>query len=428
MKIAFFVWEFYPELVGGLGTYAIEITRKYLELGHDVTVFTLNPGDLPTHELWRGVFIHRPKIIDLSNVFPLFVTEDLRRWGTNLKMFCDIFSYNHLSASKFINELMRKEHEHYDIVAVHDWMSAVAGRVIKKELPTLPIAFHVHSTEQLRSGGLGSEVIRHFESSMANYADRIITVSYAMRDHLTSIGFPYDKIRVAWNGCSPEKYDPSLAKMNEVNDLKRKYDIAPEEKVVLFIGRLTWIKGIQNLVQATPSILKDFPKTKFVILGKGETYDDLVRLAQRIGVEKQIKFRSDFVSEDERILHYAMADLCVFPSISEPFGIVSLEAMSMGKPVVVGARGVSGFREQVVNSGPETCGVHINGEDPNDIAWGIKEILTNPERAKNWGENGRKRVQQYFTWDKVAKNTLAIYEEICKECKVESEEKVDMPP
>jgi glycogen synthase len=112
LRIAFFVWEFYPELVGGLGTYAIEITRKFIELGHDVTVFTLNTGDLPTHELWRGVYIHRPKIIDLSNVFPLFVTEDLRRWGTNLNMFCNIFSYDHTSASKFINDLIRKEKEH----------------------------------------------------------------------------------------------------------------------------------------------------------------------------------------------------------------------------------------------------------------------------------------------------------------------------
>ncbi|MDQ1278977.1 MAG: glycogen synthase [Thermoproteota archaeon] len=411
MRIAFFVWEFYPKLVGGLGTYAIEITRKFIELGIDVTVFTLNPGDLQTHELWKGVFVHRPKIIDLSNVFPLIVTDDLRRWGTNLKMFCDIFSYNHLAASKFINELIMKENEHYDIVAVHDWMSAIAGLVIKKEIPALPVAFHVHSTEQQRSGGVGSEVIKHFERSIAESADKIVTVSFAMRDHLNSIGFPNDKIRVSWNGCDPRKYNPETVKPSAIEEIKRKYNISSKEKVVFFIGRLVWIKGVQNLVQAMPSVLRDFPETKLVILGKGGSYDDLVQLARRLSVEKQIRFRSDFIPEDERILHYAMADVCVFPSISEPFGIVSLEAMSMEKPVIVGARGLSGFREQVTSSGQEQCGIHINGEDFNDVAWGIKEVLKDPDRARTWGKNGRKRVLHYFTWDNVVQNTLEIYEE-----------------
>jgi hypothetical protein len=75
LRIAFFVWEFYPRLVGGLGTYAIEVTRHFVQMGHDVVVFTLNPGDLVTHEIWKGVFIHRPQIVDLSSIFPGFVTD-----------------------------------------------------------------------------------------------------------------------------------------------------------------------------------------------------------------------------------------------------------------------------------------------------------------------------------------------------------------
>jgi glycosyltransferase involved in cell wall biosynthesis len=108
-------------------------------------------------------------------------------------------------------------------------------------------------------------------------------------------------------------------------------------------------------------------------------------------------------------LYYAASDVCVFPSVYEPFGIVSLEAMSMAKPVVVGARGVVGFREQVINSGPDQNGVHVNGEDPADIAWGIKEVLRDPKRARLWGQNGRKRVLNYFTWKKVAEQTLEVY-------------------
>jgi glycosyltransferase involved in cell wall biosynthesis len=86
--------------------------------------------------------------------------------------------------------------------------------------------------------------------------------------------------------------------------------------------------------------------------------------------------------------------------------------MAMEKPLVVGARGVVGFREQVINSGSEQNGVHVNGEDSADIAWGINEILSNPEKAKKWGENGRNRVLEFFTWRKVADETLKIYESL----------------
>jgi len=412
MRIAFFVSEYYPRIVGGLGTYAVELTRQFIELGHDVVVFTLNPGrQLLTHELWRGIFIHRPQIVDLSSVFPLFVTEDLRRWGQNLQFFCDIFSYNHLSASKFVNEMIRKEHEKYDIVAVHDWLSSVAGLIIKKEIPEMPMVYHVHSTEQQRSQGLGSEVIRHFERNAAETADTVITVSYAMKDYIGTLGYPKEKIRVAWNGVDPNKYSMDAIKPGEVEALKERYKIAPDEQVILFIGRLTRVKGATNLIQAMPQVLSMFPHTRLIVLGLGEEYADLVQLTRRLGIEDKVVFRAEFVSEHERIVHYAMSDVCVFPSITEPFGIVSLEAMSMGKPVVVGARGVSGFREQIVPFDPGRTGVHVNGEDPIDIAWGLKEALVDPDRAKTWGENGVRRVKQYFTWKAVAENTISIYNE-----------------
>ena len=182
--------------------------------------------------------------------------------------------------------------------------------------------------------------------------------------------------------------------------------------MLLFVGRLTWVKSVRNLLQAMPLVLKEYPNTKLVILGKGEEQVDIQETADRMNIKDNIIYRFDFVSEKERILHYAASDVCVFPSIYEPFGIVSLEAMAMEKPVVVGAHGVVGFKEQVVNGGPDRNGVHINGEDPADIAWGIKEMLRDPEKTKNWGENGRRRVLEYFTWRKVAEETLKIYESL----------------
>lgn len=139
---------------------------------------------------------------------------------------------------------------------------------------------------------------------------------------------------------------------------------------------------------------------------------ELNGLIRGLGLSGRVILRSEFVSERERILHYAASDVCVFPSLYEPFGIVSLEAMAMERPVVVGARGVVGFREQVVPSGEKQCGIHVDGSNPLDIAWGIKEVLRYPDRAKLMGKNGRQRVLDEFTWEKAARRTLEIYSQL----------------
>jgi len=411
MRIGFFVWEYPPKLVGGLGTYAEYITREFVSMGHDVTVFTMNPGNLKTREILRGVEVHRPMIADASNVFPMFVIDDLKKWGTNIKFFNDIFIYNILSATKFINSVIKKEGYHFDVACVHDWLSSIAGIIIKNETK-IPVVFHVHSTEFGRSCGSGSGVVSHLEWATAQAADRIVTVSHVMMEDLIRHGWPGSKISVVWNGVNPERYDPKKCSKKDVERIREGYGIEPDECMLLFLGRLTWVKGIRNLVQAMPLVLKKHPKTKLVILGKGEEQHDVFEAVCRLGIQKNVTCKFEFVPEDERILHYAAADACVFPSVYEPFGIVSLEAMSMEKPVVVGAHGVVGFREQVVAAGPERNGVHVNGNDPADIAWGIEQVVSDLDRARKWGENGRKRVLKYFTWRKAAEQTLQIYENL----------------
>jgi len=409
LRIGFFVYEYPPQLVGGLGTYAEYMARQYVDLGHDVTVFTLNNNGLKTYEVLRGVEVHRPLIADASNVWPYLVADDLKKWGTNIKLFNDIFIYNILSATKFVNSLIGKEKIQFDVVCVHDWLSCIAGLIIKNETD-IPVIFHVHSTEWGRSGGAGSEVVSHFERAMAQNADKIVTVSYTMREDLIRHGWQPSKISVVWNGVDPDRYDPSRVNPADAALIRAKYSIPDGWNMILFVGRLTWVKGVHNLIQAMPSVLKEYPNTKLVILGKGEEQNDVIETAERLNIKNNVVYRFDFVQEDERILHYGAADLCVFPSIYEPFGIVSLEAMAMQKPIVVGARGVVGFKEQVVSAGLDQNGIHVNGEDPADIAWGIKEILKNPDLAKSWGENGRKRVLEYFTWREAAEETQKIYE------------------
>jgi glycogen(starch) synthase len=415
MKIAMFVYEYPPKIVGGLGTYAAEITRKFVLMDHDVTVFTMNDdaGTLPTREIWRGIEIHRPLHIDVSDSLPDVIAEDIKKWGRGLHLFGKLLVYNYLTAAKLINELIRKEGMKYDIVVAHDWLSVIGGVTVKKEVG-LPLAFHVHSTEKGRTLGNGSSVVSSIELRGANVADMIVTVSYAMKDELVQLGFPRDKIHVSYNGVDPKKYNPESTSAEQIRKIRESYGLKNDDLMILFLGRLVGIKGVDKLIMAMPHILPKFPKARLVIVGVGDLQEYLTNLVRTMRLDEYVKFRFNFIPEKERILHYAACDVAVFPSLYEPFGIVALEAMSMERPVVVGAVGVSGMREIVVCCGEEQCGYHIDPNNPSDIAWGITSALESPEKRKWLGKNGRKRVLDEFTWNRIAEKTVDLYEQIFK--------------
>jgi len=416
MEIVFFVYEFPPYMVGGLGTYAKYVTREFVKMGHDVTVFSMHAGDAPTRDLYGGVEVHRPivKDMNLSLLLPMFIPEEIRGWSeSGRKYFGDIFLYNVLSASKLINDLVRSENRKVDLVVSHDWLGSIGGILSSSGLKK-PLVFHVHSTEQGRTGD-GSETIKRLERITADHAKRVITVSYAMRDHLVRLGYEERKIRVVYNGIDAEKYSPDRVPLEESLRLRESLGISPDEFMILFVGRLTWVKGADTLVRAMPEILTAVPNAKLVILGVGEQQDLLKNEISRLGIEDKVVLKYKFLCEEEKIKFYAASDICVFPSKYEPFGIVCTEAMSMGKPVVVGARGVSGFREQVIPSGPNQCGFHINPYDPSDIAKFVVMLLEDENLRKRCGENARRRVLENFTWGRVAKNTIKVYDEAVSE-------------
>ncbi|MCL2359288.1 MAG: glycosyltransferase family 4 protein [Nitrososphaerota archaeon] len=415
MKIAVFVYEYPPKIVGGLGTYAAEITRKFVLNDHDVTVFTMNDdaGSMPTREIWRGIEIHRPLHIDISDSLPDVISEDIKKWGRGQQLFGKLMVYNYLSAAKLINELIKHEGMKYDVVVAHDWLSAMGGTTVKRE-SGLPFAFHVHSTEKGRTMGTGSGVVSNIELRTGKMADMVVTVSYAMKDELIGLGFPKEKIQVSYNGVDPQKYNPEHIAKQDVARIRAKYGIKDDEYMLLFIGRLVGVKGVDKLILAMPHILSKLPQAKLVIVGVGDLQEYLTNLTQITKMGDYVKFCFDFIPEEERILHYAACDIAVFPSFYEPFGIVALEAMSMEKPVVVGAAGVSGMREIVICCGPEQCGYHIDPHNPSDIAWGVISTLETDNWAKKLGKNGRKRVLTEFTWNKIAEKTVNLYETIAK--------------
>jgi|MudIll2142460700_1097286.scaffolds.fasta_scaffold08121_3 glycogen(starch) synthase len=415
MKIAVLVYEYPPKIVGGLGTYAAEITRNFVLMDHDVTVFTMNDdaGSLPTREIWRGIEIHRPLHIDVSDSLPDVIAEDIKKWGRGIDLFGKLMVYNYLTASKLVNELIRKEGMNYDIVVAHDWLSIMGGVTVKKETK-LPLAFHVHSTEYGRTLGNGSSVVSNIEHRGGIMADLIVTVSYAMKDELIRLGFPREKIQVCYNGVDPKKYNPEKVSKDQIHRIRESYGIKDDDLMILFLGRLVGVKGVDKLIMSMPHILSRYPKAKLVVVGVGDLQEYMTNLTRTMRLDDYVRFNFNFIPEEERILHYAACDVAVFPSHYEPFGIVALEAMAMEKPVVVGASGVSGMREIVISCSEEQCGYHVDPNNPSDIAWGVMNALESPEKRRWLGKNGRKRVLQEFTWSRIAEKTLELYEQVLK--------------
>lgn len=408
MKLAYFVDEYPPFFRGGLGTYATEITRQFVKKGHDVSVFSRNTGTDPTFDTLAGVEVHRPLLLTFGDILSIVNPTEVRSWDQNgQEFFAETVLYNLLSSSKLVNYLVPNERRKYDLLVSHDWIAAIAGIVARRNLK-IPLVFHFHSTEEGRNPR-GSVTIKEIERLSAVTADRVITVSEAMRDELVGLGYPAARISVIHNGVDAAKYDPATVTPAQRAGFRDRIGVGGSP-MIFFIGRLTWVKGADTLIHAMPSIVKEVPDAKLVLLGIGDQEQQLSGIVRDLHLGRNVILHFRMVPEEERILYYAASDVCVFPSKYEPFGIVCTEAMSMGKPVVVGAKGTSGFREQVVPEGDGICGYHIDPNDPEDIARYVVAVLKDADLARKMGENGRRRVLENFTWNAIADQTLAVYQ------------------
>jgi glycosyltransferase involved in cell wall biosynthesis len=415
MNILYLCDEFPPYFRGGLGTYAIEMTWRYVNEGENVVVFARNPDNKAvTRDLYRGVEVHRPQTVEATDILPAMIPQDVRLWAPPAqKFFAETLMYNILTCTKVVNQLVAREGRKFDLIVAHDWLASLGGIILKKQLG-LPLVVHFHSTEHGRSGGSGSPTIREIERLAAFTADRIVTVSYAMRDELIGLGYPEAKIRVVYNAVDEKKYDPARIPREEVEQLRKELGIG-ESPMIFFVGRLSWVKGADSLVQAMPYILREVPDAKLVVVGRGEQEGMLSDMVKRLGIEKSVVLKFEYLPEQQRILYYAACDVAVFPSRYEPFGIVCTEAMAMGKPVVVGAKGTSGLREQIIPYDlphAKRCGSHVDPDIPYDIAKFVIELLKDRELRERLGRNARERVLERFTLDRAARETLSVYREL----------------
>jgi len=399
VRIAYLSTEFPPLVYGGLGVYVDFISRAITALGDRVAVFSLGTKDLPRHEAIDGVEAFRVVPVPMRDGLEIFFSKETLGWGSGLEFLSDLLSYNQLAASGVVEE------GPFDLCVAHDWLGLPGGMAAKRA--KVPMIYHCHGTEIGRSERPNPQLVS-LETTGARVADAVITVSHAMKGELEGMGVPGGKIKVCYHGVDADLFDPDRIDPEKLSELKRSYGFSDDDLVILFLGRLEPVKGVIQLLDAMPYVQETHPNARLLMVGRG-SLEPLVR--SRLGGSSRLV--TDFLDPKAKAYHYALADLVVFPSLYEPFGIVGLEASAMARAEVVGASGVSGLREIVENPASDApTGVHVNPRDPKDIAWGINLALEDPERLKAWGINGRRRVLDEFTWEKAAKKTLEIYREV----------------
>jgi len=267
----------------------------------------------------------------------------------------------------------------------------------------------MHSTEIGRRNGIHTDyerMIHETEAWLTYEAWKVICCSDYMISHVRwAFGLPPDKLVRVPNGVNFEAY---ARKENEnVSQFRSRFAL-PQEKIVLFVGRLVHEKGAQVLVSAIPKVLEK-TNAKFIFVGNGYMKDQLSDLVRAMGIAHKVMF-TGFVDDETLRKLQKCADVSVVPSLFEPFGIVALEAMAAGSPVVVSD---TGGLSEIVNH--EVDGVKVFTGNPDSLSWGIIRVLTDEAFANRLRTNARRKVQEKYDWDTIAQQTKTVYEAVLSE-------------
>ncbi len=342
-------WEFPPRIIGGIAPHVYFLSKSLVKQGVKVHVVTCDFPDTPTYEVVDGIEVHR--IDSYKNPSP-----DFPSW---------VYLMN-INMQKEAARLMR-ENGNIDIIHAHDWLVADAG-IGLKHVFRKPLLVTMHSTEIGRRETLHSatEKMIHETEGWLNFeAWRVICCSYYMVYHVKTIfGLPSDKVDMIPNGVDTETYDNIE---DNLSDFRAKFAL-PEEKIILYVGRLVYEKGIHVLINAVPKVLSK-ANAKFIIVGSGYMKEQLLTIVRGMGLEHKVLFQG-FMDEKSLLRLQKCADVSVVPSLFEPFGIVALEAMAAKSPVVVSDTG--GMSEIIEH---DLTGVKVYPDNPDSLAWGINRIL-----------------------------------------------------
>ncbi len=416
MNIVFLIAEYTPNINGGLGRYAENISAYLIKKGQYLNVFTLNTGILPVTEFKEGLRIERPIRTWLKR---LLFSKNITKWRylNFLIKWINIILYN-FDSFKMIKKL---HHDYsFDLIAVHDWMSGFAG-ILCCLFSDIPVVFHIHNTEfTMTKWGRDKDfmkIIWVWERLLSILADKIIVPTEEMRNLLITHKWDPHKIEIVCHGYNPvfsNEWASSETIKDEIVILKKNIGISEGEKVLVFAGRLAYMKGVFDLIRAVPVVIAQIPKIKLILIGDGEIpaiNQEITNLVSSLGLTNQIYIYHRFLTTKEVMLHYMMADLCIFPSKYEPFGLVALEAMSLGKPVILG----KGFSRIFAGSAQKPAVVFVANDSPGDIAKCLLNLLHHPEDARQIGKNAKDFVYSNFDWAKTVTHTLQVYSNTIKD-------------
>ncbi len=365
MKIAMIGWEYPPFKVGGLGTHCYGLTHSLADKNLSIDFY------MPKTKYKSSTDRNNLNIIEVgeTEIFPYDRPEDKALAG---QFFESVYRYNNL--------LVQKVKGNYNLIHCHDWLTMKAGVEIKEKMG-IPLVLTVHSTEYDRSGWLyPNDWFINIEKEGMEKADRIIAVS-----HFTK------RVIVEKYGINPEKI---FVVHNAV------YPIGESEKknIVLFLGRLTIQKGPEFFLKAAKKVL-DYEDTRFVVAGIGDMLPQLITQAINMGISNKVIFTGRLTEEEVKHI-YKISSVYVMPSVSEPFGITALEALSAGTPTIVSK--TAGVSEVFRN-----C-LKVDFWDTDEMANKIIALLRYSALSKTMSEQSKREIE-LFTWDRVAEKTIDVY-------------------
>ncbi len=379
LRIVMVGWEWPPNHSGGLGVHSFEIAKELTRLGHRITFLTPFTGPFTPVD---GVAFRFPG--QATPAGPADYPPAYWSGGTPNSPFSNATDgYNAWIAS--LTDLGP-----VDVVHVHDWFGTYGARALAERLG-VPLVMTVHSTEYDRSLGHPWDHILAREQAGIDAAVRVIAVSRHLRQQLID-RYHADpaKVRVVYNAVRPSA---------------RLERIAPTKRVVLYVGRLAAMKGVDTFLRAAALVATQFPDVLFVIAGEGPEYPRLVQLAAGLGIGEQVMFLGK-VSEEEREVLLQGSSVFVLPSVVEPFGIAALEAMAAGVPTILSK--TSGVAEISVGS------FRVDFWDADEFASRIAELLEYPTLRRAMGEQGRWEALREG-WPERARETVGVYLEAIRE-------------
>ncbi len=391
LNVMMFSWEYPPRVIGGISPHVYFLSKSLAKNDVKVHVVTCDFPGAPSYEVIDGVNVYR--IDSYKTPSPDFAT-----W---------VYLMN-LNMQREAATIAAKLPEPIDVFHAHDWLVATTG-IGLKHVFRKPLLVTMHSTEIGRRDGLHTmteRMIHETEAWLTYEAWRVICCSDYMVQHVKwAFGLPSDKLRMVPNGVNPHVYE-GLEKQ-DLSEFRSKFAL-PQEKIVLYVGRLVYEKGIHILINAVPKVLAK-TDAKFVIVGSGYMQEQLSNIVRSMGLEHKVLF-TGFVDEENLLKLQKVADVSVVPSMFEPFGIVALEAMAAKSPVVVSDTG--GLSEIVEH---DITGVKAYPNNTDSLAWGIIKILTDDKFSSTIRENAYKVILEKYDWDKIAKKTRGMYEAVLGE-------------